>query len=291
MTATIAIIAPGEMGSAIGRRLGERGARVLTSVAGRSPASAARAKRCGLTVIDDNVELVAAADFILSIVPPGQAIAFARRMAAALGAVSRKAIFVDCNAISPQTVATVAGLIEAAGCPVVDAGIIGGPPRDGYDGPHLYASGPQAPAFAALRDHGLDIRIVGDAIGTASALKLSYASLTKGLTALGASMMLGAAHAGVSGPLRRELEESQPALAAWLDRQVPKMYPKAYRWVAEMREIAAYLEADPAGRAMFEGAARLYERIAEAAKADGPEIDTMTRFTAGLGTTDKKAAG
>src|SRR3954451_12161861 len=104
----------------------------------------------------------------------------------------------------------------------------------------LQAAAPRA------RAHGLDIRIVGGGMGAASALKMSYAGITKGLTALGAAMMLGAARAGVAEALYAELAASQPALLAWFTRQIPGMYQKAYRWVAEMEEIAEFLEADAA---------------------------------------------
>jgi len=283
MAPTIVVIAMGEMGSAVGGRLRERGARVLTSLAGRSDASKGRAERAGVAIVDDDVKLVADADYVLSIIPPGEAVAFAARMAPSLRQSNRRPLFIDCNAVSPQTVRKVEALIAPSGCPFVDAGIIGGPPREGEAGPRFYASGPHAAAFAALRDYGLDVRPMEGTIGSASALKLSYASLTKGLTALGAVMMLGAERAGVTAALSSELDASQPALKSLLERQVPRMYPKAYRWVAEMEEIAAYLEADPAGAEIYRGAARLFERLAEAHGSGGPEITSLKAFTAKRG--------
>ena len=65
---------------------------------------------------------------------------------------------------------------------------------------------------------------------------------------------------------------SATALLKWLARQVPGMIPKAYRWIAEMREIAAFLGEDAAARTLFEGAAGFYERIA--ADAAGPNRET-----------------
>jgi len=119
-------------------------------------------------------------------------------------------------------------------------------------------------------------------IGAASALKMSYAGITKGLTAIGAAMMLGASRAGCAPDLRQELSESQPQLFAWLTRQVPRMYSKAYRWVAEMEEIAAFLEQDPGSSAMYAGMARLYERLAAGAAGQSPalesEIEALSEF-------------
>jgi hypothetical protein len=87
--------------------------------------------------------------------------------------------------------------------------------------------------------------------------------------------MLDAARAGVAPALRRELEESQPHVYAWLARQVPRMYPKAYRWVAEMEEIASFSHDDPGTEAIYEGLARLYEQFAAAYERRNGALDPM----------------
>jgi hypothetical protein len=56
------------------------------------------------------------------------------------------------------------------------------------------------------------------------------------------------------------------------------MYPKAFRWVAEMREIAAFLNDDKAAAMMFEGAAQLYERLAIDIAKEGTERETLDGF-------------
>ena len=278
MPPIVVVIAMGEMGSGVASRLRERGAEVRTSLSGRSAASRARAEKAGAIVLEDDTALMSGAGIILSIVPPGKAVALAERLAPSLRAQRAKPLYVDCNAVSPATVKRVAGTVAGAGAAFVDAGIIGPPPRGDAPGPKFYASGPGTSRLLALRDHGPDIRPIEGGIGAASALKMAYASLTKGLTALGAVMMLGAESAGIADPLRRELADSQPALWAWLQRQVPSMYPKAYRWVAEMEEIATYLADQPAGQKMYEGAAELYERLARAAAEKGAEIEALSRF-------------
>ncbi|HEY0524881.1 MAG TPA: DUF1932 domain-containing protein [Stellaceae bacterium] len=287
----VAVIAPGEMGAAVGRRLRERGASVRTSLAGRSAASAERVRRAGIEPVGDDADLVAGAGIVLSIVPPGEAVALAERLAPALRGLpsgsGAKPVYVDCNAVSPETVRRVADRLADTGCAFVDAGIIGAPPQpeQGDDaGPRIYVSGGKEGLrpVLALRGHGLDVRPLAGGIGAASALKMAYASLTKGLTALGTAMMLGAEAGGVADALQAELAASQPALLAWLSRQVPGMLPKAYRWVAEMEEISRFLD-DPGGSQMLSGAARLYERIAAARRAEGEnrggaEDDALARL-------------
>jgi L-threonate 2-dehydrogenase len=109
-------------------------------------------------------------------------------------------------------------------------------------------------------------------------MKMSYAGITKGFTALGAAMMLAASRAGTAEDLKAELSGSQPALFGWLTRQVPNMYSKAYRWVAEMEEIAQFVGEDPAARQFYEGAARLYERIAADSDGDCKEVAALDAF-------------
>lgn len=274
----IVVIAAGEMGAAVGGRLRENGAEVRTSLAGRSAKTAARAGRHGLIALDGDARLVRDAAFVLSIVPPAEAVPLARRLAAALADSAAKPVYVDCNAIGPATVAEVAAAIGRAGCAFVDAGIIGSPPRPGTPGPKFYACGPATQRFAALREHGLDVRVIDAKIGTASALKMAYGSITKGFTAIGAAAMLGATTAGVADALKRELADSQPALKAWLDRQMPNMYAKAYRWVAEMEEVSAFLGNPSPSSEMFASVARLYEELALSQEGDRREIEALAAF-------------
>ena len=278
MTITVALVAQGAMGAATGRVLSRHGARVLTSLAGRSAASAARAQEAGMEAVSD-AEL-AGADIILSIVPPGEAMAFAQRMAPHLTAASKKPVFIDCNAVSPVTVEAIAAAIAPTGAPFIDAGIIGGPPKPGYDGPAFYCSGPHAARMAALANHGLVVRVLEAPIGAASALKMSYAGITKGLTALGSAMMLASIRAGADTGLRDELAQSQPELTRWFERQIPAMYSKAYRWVAEMREISEFVGEDAAASALFEANAQFYERMAADHAGNRQETGALEAFLA-----------
>jgi L-threonate 2-dehydrogenase len=276
MTLVVAVIAPGMMGAAVGKRLVDNGLKVLTSLKGRSQETMARAKAAGMAVASD--EEIASADFVLSILPPGDAVSLAERFAPALKASNAKPIYVDCNAINPVTVERVAGVIAPTDCPFVDAGIIGSPPKTGDAGPRVYASGPAAPRFATLRDYGLDVRVLNGAMSAASALKMSYAGITKGPQAIGAAMMLAATRAGTAEDLFKELQSSQKEMLAWFKRGLAQMPPKAYRWIAEMHEIAGFVGEDPAAHELYEGAAHFYERVAEDFDSSKTDMSALTAF-------------
>jgi putative dehydrogenase len=276
MNPVVAVIAPGMMGAAVAGRLVENGLKVLTSLTGRSAETLARAKKHGLTSASD--EEIAAADFILSILPPGDAVALAQRFAGALTASNSKPVFVDCNAVSPPTVERIAAVIAPTGSPFVDAGIIGAPPKPGDAGPRFYASGPQAQRFAKLKDFGLDVRLLGGPMTAASAMKMSYAGITKGTQALGAVMLLAATRGGTADALLAELQSSQPQMLAWLKRSLAQMPPKAYRWVAEMHEIADFVGEDPAGHELYVGAAHFYEQIAQDFAGEKKDVAALEAF-------------
>jgi putative dehydrogenase len=270
MPPIVAVIAPGMMGSAVARRLTASGAPVRTSLEGRSAATVARARAAGMTNATD-LEL-AQSDFILSIVPPGEALALAGRLAPAMRDVKRKPVYVDCNAVSPDTVLSIAHVVQETGAIFVDGGIIGPPPELDSTKTRIYLSGPNAERVTVLQQYGLSTPVQPGPIGAASAMKMSYAGITKGFTALGAAMMLAATRAGTADALVAEMNVSQPVLLKWLTTQMPKMHSKAYRWVAEMDEIATFVGQDQLGSGFYGAASRLYEEIAE--DFDGPREQT-----------------
>ena len=275
----IAVVAMGEMGAGFAQRLVERGARVLTSLAGRSEASAKRANAAGATVTDD-ATLIAEADMFLSIVPPSVAGATAERFLPFIEKAARKPVYIDCNAIAPQTLAGIAKMFGDKGLPFLDGSIIGAAPRPDGSSPRLYMSGPIKGEAETLKQLGIDTRVLSSNLGDASTLKMSYAGITKGFQALGASMALGAGRNGAQESLVAELKFSQPQLYGWLSKALPSMYDKAYRWDGEMREIAKFLLPEQGASTMLAGAADLYVHIAEDNRA-GPKseiISTLDRF-------------
>jgi 3-hydroxyisobutyrate dehydrogenase-like beta-hydroxyacid dehydrogenase len=276
----VTVIAPGAMGSGVAQRLSSNGCKILTSLEGRSAASVARAEAAGMQAAD--LAEIAGSDLILSIVPPGEAMALARQLAPFLAAAPRKAIFADCNAISPQTVLKVEQVIRAACAGFIDAGIIGGPPAPGGKAPTFYASGPDASAMTPLDAMGIPVKLLSGPVGAASGLKMSYAGITKGTTALVSAMMLAATRFGAADDLLAELAASQPNVLKAAKSGVPGMFPKAYRWVAEMEEIADFAGEDEATRQIYQGIAKLYARLASDFEGEQTEIADLSAFVAAI---------
>lgn len=224
-------------------------------------------------------EAIVRADIILSVVPPAEALGLARRLSGPLTSAAKKPVYVDCNAVNVETIEQIAGVIAETGAPFVDAAIIGFPPKPDTIGPAFYVSGVYGGALAILCRYGLDIRVIDQDIGAASALKMCYAGLAKGLMGLGALMAVAAARTGSSAALRGELARSLPHILERLDIALPDMVPKSYRWVAEMHEIAAFIGQDDPTSMIFTGLAALFERIAQDEKQDQSLVQAIKGFT------------
>jgi putative dehydrogenase len=276
MKPSVAIVAQGAMGAAIARLLVTHGAEVVTSLDGRSSASRARAQDAGMTEVP--FEGLTEADFVLSIVPPVAAVRFAAAMSKPLRKAARKPVFVDCNAVSPDTVKEIAAVIAPTGAEFVDASIIGVAPAAGAPSPHVYASGEHAAKLRPLADRGLDIRVLDAPVGAASALKMAYAGISKGTLAVATAMVLAATRAGAAEALHRELAESDSHLLGTLARRIPGALPKAWRWVAEMQEIAEFAGEDRHAADLFNAFSAFYERLAADVSGEKRETAALLKF-------------
>ncbi|MBB2708752.1 UNVERIFIED_ORG: 3-hydroxyisobutyrate dehydrogenase-like beta-hydroxyacid dehydrogenase [Rhizobium etli] len=261
----IAIIGSGAMGSAVAKRLIDHGATVLTYLDGRSEPTIARAQAAGMIPVA--LEELTKTELVLSIVPPAEAMSVAGLIAEISLENPAPPPFIDLNAIAPKTMQALAARFEGSWVEVLDGAIIGGPPVAGKSGPTLYISGDSAERSRLLEKHGLKVRRLDGPLGAASALKMCYAGINKGFAGLGAAMLLAASRSGAAESLTAELAESLPDIERKLSKSIPDMYPKAYRWVAEMQEIADFLGEDDPAATIFRGMADLFSRLA--ADVDG----------------------
>lgn len=261
-TRTIAIIGTGDMGSAVGAAFVRRGYRVVTDSTGRSDHSRALAARAGIEDLGGLEAVVAAAEIVLSILPPASAIGFARRVAAALEATSARPVFADCNAVAPASVAEIAKLLAPSGVPFADAGIVGPAPRVGAPPTRLYASGPARAALLALEAPELRWVDLGADVGRASAMKMCYAALNKGADALLTAVLMASEQLGVREEFLDEVDASQPAHAARMRTRIPFLAATAERFTGEMREIAATFEAAGVTPDFHRGAEWVYATLA-----------------------------
>lgn len=258
----VGVLHPGAMGGPVAACAAMT---VMWAGAVRSAATRDRAESAELLDVGSIEELAARADVIISICPPAAAVDVARQVAAT----GFQGTYVDANAVAPSTMSDIEELVPD----VVDGGIIGPPPtRPGTT--RLYLSGRSAADVAAIwPSEPLDVRVIGATVGQASALKMAYASWTKGSAALLLSARALALAHGLEEHLMDEWDLSIAELRDRSMRAAAGVGPKAWRFGGEMREIAeAYADAGlPDGFHL--AAADVFERLAEfkdrAASADG----------------------
>ena len=190
---TIAILSPGDMGHGVGKALSEHGYDVITCLAGRSQRTKDLAAAGGFRDTPSLDEMVSQADLIMSILVPAEAMGVARSVANALSSTGLSRPFADCNAVSPQTARRMESMINGAGGEYIDGGIIGGSPARGAI-PRIYTSGPSAGVMDELDGKGIAVRNLGPEIGRASGIKMCYASMTKGTSALRVAMLTVTPH-------------------------------------------------------------------------------------------------
>ena len=230
------------MGSAVGAALRRGDARVVGTVAGRTERTVRLARAAGLELLPGLADVIGVADVVLSIVPPDQAEAVAAELSGAR-------LLVDLNAVSPATARRISGEVD---------GSISGPPPQRAGTTRIYLSGPRAAEVAALPFDGVEVIVVGDEVGAASAVKMSTASVYKGSIALLAQALRAADHYDVVEHVLSDLGE----LADDAGGRIARSAAKAERYVGEMHEISASQSAAGLDPALFEAMAEVWAGIA-----------------------------
>jgi 3-hydroxyisobutyrate dehydrogenase-like beta-hydroxyacid dehydrogenase len=254
------------MGAAVGAAARLNGARVIWASDGRGDATRRRAGAAALEDVGTVERLVAESSLILSICPPAAAVDVGREVAV----LGFRGVYVDANAVAPDTTVIVADIVSGGGAQFVDGGIIGPPPhRPGTT--RLYLSGLGAADVAARFTQGpLTAIALDNRIGAASALKMAYAGWNKGSQALLLAIRALAAREGVDEALVREWALSMPDLAKRTEQAVAGNTKKAWRFVGEMREIASTFAAAGLPEGFHEAAAEVFERMAHWKDAPTP---------------------
>lgn len=275
----IGILYPGELGSALGGVLLDRGIEIVTTVEGRSDRSAALARTAGLTVLPSITDVLTASDMVVSSVPPAAALSTAQDVASHLPALDRPRVFVDINSISPMTMSTVAAAFEGSGIGVVDASLHG--QAVALNKATLYLSGPGADDVAAALGAPPRTVVLGDEPGQASLFKMLLGGVNKGLVALLLELSELAAREGVLGAFWAASRAAYPGVMEPFERLLPSYPTHVSRRADEMAELEETVSA--AGgtsfmsgsiRRSFEAAARSPEMLntlveAAARQADG----------------------
>ena len=233
----VAILSTGEMGHAIAGVLLEHGLKVFTCLEGRGKRTRELAAKSGVADTPTMKELVSVSDIVISVVVPSAAPSVASAIAAAMNKTGKPVLYADVNAISPMTSTAIGEVVSASGARYVDGCIIGASSKL-KKGTTFYFSGPHASAFAILKDFGLRVEVLGDRVGQASAFKIIYAGLTKGLSALSAELLIAAYSLGIMDQIVERYRKSYPEIVVFMESNLPRVPFRAGRRSDEMEELS-----------------------------------------------------
>ena len=256
--ADIAILHPGQMGISVAASAQNSGSTVHWASEGRSQQTRDRAEQYSL--VDDKTmpALCASSVVIVSVCPPHAAEDVAEQVCGS----GFRGLYVEANAISPQRTRRIGERMTAAGIVFVDGGIVGGPAWEPGK-TWLYLSGERAADVQPYFSAGpLETEVVGDDVGVASALKMCYASYTKGTTALLSTILAAAEALGVRQNLETQWERNWEGFVEQTRNRVRRVTAKSWRFEGEMREIAATFQSVNLPGGFHEAAAEIYHRTA-----------------------------
>jgi len=256
------------MGSALGATLASGGARVVVALERRSDRTRRLASAAGLEDVGSLASLLGEAEVVLSVVPPGAACDVAMEIAAHAG--SARPLVADLNAVAPTTALRVEAVVAKAGLELVDASISGPPPR-APGTTRVYLSGPRAAEVAALPFAGVERVVVSDAVGWASAVKMCTASVYKGRVALLTQALRTAYAHGVVEHVLADLADAGMADPERTGATLGRASAKAWRYVAEMEEIATTQAEAGLTPELFRALGAVYAELADRAVAGAPE--------------------
>jgi 3-hydroxyisobutyrate dehydrogenase-like beta-hydroxyacid dehydrogenase len=258
----IGIMSIGEMGFHWAKLLKSHGVEVLTYDKDRGEVSRKRGENAGVTSVASVTELVRQADLIVSIVIPFAAPKVAANVAAAVKTAGRNdLLYLDANAISPMSAQEITDILTPAGVNFVDGCIIGGASKMGK-GTTVYVSGPDAARLRGLEGFDIPVKVLGAGTTQASAFKIIYAGLTKGLQGLFCELLMGARQYGLLDELRAQWEESYPGLLDKVSNSIVGLRIHAGRRAEEMDELKRTFNAGGLNSFMAPGAQKVLESIA-----------------------------
>ena len=284
--AKIGLMSIGEMGFHWAKLLKAHGLEVLTYDKDRAEVSRKRGENAGVKSVASMSDLVSEAELIVSIVVPSAAIDVAKKVAEAVKTARRKdLIFLDANAISPMTAEEIGKNLEPAGVNFIDGCIIGSAARMGK-GTIVYVSGPEANRMQALEKFNIPVKVLGASTNQASAFKVVYAGLTKGLQGLFCELFMGARRFGLVEEIRAQYDESFPGLLEKVSSSIVGLNIHAGRRAEEMDELKRTFNhfgmrsfMAPAAQKVLEAIAALPRGEASASGARAGDLsETLERF-------------
>ena len=243
-TPRVSFIGFGEAGQAIACGLRESGIERIAAwdILFPKPEGArlkAAGEKSGVRLASSAADAVAQTNMVISAVTAASSLEAARSVAPHL---SGNPYYLDINSVSPGRKQETARLLGEK-ARYIDVAVVAAIHPKRHRTPLLIA-GPQAEAVAPLlREMEMELKVVGDSVGAAAAIKMIRSVMIKGIEALTLECFLAAARAGVLDEVTASLKNNYPGLD-WpklSEYNLERMASHGERRAAEMEESAATL--------------------------------------------------
>ncbi len=224
------------------------------------------AKQAGVQACAGMQALCEASSFIFSAVTASNTLAVAKEAALHL---QKGTVFLDLNSASPGVKQQCAALIDAAGGQYVEAGVMTSVPPYGIKVPMLLGGFPAQNLREALSNWELNVQVVSDKIGVASAIKMCRSVMIKGLEALVIESYSTARAYGVEDFMIPTLQETFPSID-WKSQGAyffSRVVQHGKRRAEEMRESARTVQEAGFDPIMTQAIAAKQQSVADLAKA------------------------
>jgi 3-hydroxyisobutyrate dehydrogenase-like beta-hydroxyacid dehydrogenase len=264
----IGILYPGEQGAAFGRAVMQAGGTIITCLSDRSGATAARATAAAFVVVPSLEEVARRSDLVISMVPPTSAVEVARSFAACVSLAQCRGhtvrpTFVDANSASPRTKQRIAEILSHVGINCLDGAFFGPANRIGHE--TVFAlSGPDAAEIAPLFRRMMEVWVLGEKPGQASALKMAMAIMTKAIPAVFLETVCAASSGGQLDSALDMIRRLYPGILSFLERTLPTYPAHVERRVHELEEAADWLHSSDQRGVMTQAAITVLERFRHA---------------------------
>ncbi|ASK28792.1 hypothetical protein CEY12_01125 [Chryseobacterium sp. T16E-39] len=277
----IAILFPGDMGTQIAKALIKNNYKVITAGNGRSARTLENIKSIGIEDVGSLQNIVEQADIILSLTSPEGSLEIAENTISCLENTDNRPVFIDLNSNTPEVALNLEKLFSAKNIKFVNGAVMGAS-KDIPDHATLIVSGTYRNIFLDVFSTVFKIKDAGEKTEAASAYKLLFSMVNKGMNALFFETMTAAAHFGILDELNDSLQEFLPGTYKDLMKTTPTYPQHIFRRIDEMKGLTQMLKSENLPGIIASGTAETFERVYESGifKNENFEgvIDTLQSF-------------
>lgn len=271
----IALLFPGDMGTQIAKELIRNHFKVITAGEGRSPRTLQNVKDVGIEDVISLQQAVDQADVILSLTSPEGSLKLAEQVIPCLKNTENRPLYIDLNSNTPSSALMIEKMFSSANLRFINGAVMGAS-KDVPDHATIVVSGIHRALFIGLFSAFFTIKDAGEKTEAASAYKLLFSMVNKGMNALFFETMTAAAHFGILDELNESLEAFLPGTYKDLIKTTPTYPQHLFRRIDEMKGLTEMLRSENLPNVIASGTAETFERVYESRIFDNEHYEGVT---------------